>query len=149
MQKELDSVRIEKDECLNGWKRAKADFLNYKKEEAERMTRLMFDVREEVLKTLLPVIESMERAKAQIAKDKKDDALVQGFVKTFDQLENFLGEQGFEEIEATDQFNPEIHEAVMEEERKGMKSGDIIEVLERGYTLNGKVIRAARVKVAK
>jgi len=145
----LKKVKQERDEYLEGWKRAKADFLNYKKEEGERVGRLTAGVKEEVLKSLLPMIESMERAEAAISKTKKDKALTQGFVQTFAQLKSFLEEQGFEEIDEKGQFNPEVHEAVLEGTKEGKKSGEIIEVLEKGYILNGKVIRPAKVKVTK
>ena len=150
MEKEIDLEKIkkERDEYLDGWKRAKADFLNYKKEEESRVRMFAFHVREEMLKSLLPTIESMERARAEIGEE-YDKPVYIGFLQTYAQLEKFLKEQGFKEIKASGKFNPAMHEAVGEEEREGVEAGEIIELLEKGYMLNGKVIRAAKVKISK
>ena len=149
LKKELEKATKERDEYLDGWKRAKADFLNYKKEEESRAGMFAFYIREEMLKSLLPTIESMERAKAEIGEEGHDNPVYIGFLRTYAQLEKFLREQGFEEIKASGKFNPALHEAIGEEKREGIEAGEVIEILEKGYMLNGKVMRAAKVKISK
>lgn len=148
-EQDMEQLKKERDEYLDGWKRAKADFINYKKEEESRARGFTFFVREQMLKSLLPTIESMERAKAELSEKEKTDPMYFGFLQTYSQLEKFLKDQGFKEIDASGEFNPEFHEIVVEEEREGAKSGEIIGVLEKGYMLNGNVIKASKVKIAK
>ena len=148
-EKQWEECRKEAEEYLAGWKRERADFLNYKKEEHERQKRLVEFANERLLEDLFPIIDSLERAEAALPEEKKNDATVRGLLQTIAQLKAFLKQHGVEELKVKGEFNPELHEAVMQEERAGAESGEIIEVVEKGYTLHGKVIRAAKVKLAK
>lgn len=146
---EVEQLEKEKKQYLEGWKRERADFLNYKKEEQERQKSWMAYATEKIVKDLLPVLDSLERAEVNISKEDKKNKTVQGLLQNIAQLKSFLKKQGVQEVEARGQFNPELHEAVAQEEREGVESGEILEVLEKGYELHGKLIRAPRVKIAK
>ena len=123
-------------EYLNGWKRERADFLNYKKDEMERIGSLVKYANEEIILNILPILDNLCLAESHI----KDPGLSQ--IKK--QLEDFLQKEGIEVIKTKDQpFDPNFMEAI---------DGDgetVSEELQRGYTLHGKLIRPAKVKVAK
>ena len=142
--KECDKL---KGEYLSGWKRARADFLNYKKEETQRISEFLKFGKEEFILKLLPILDSFERSSKAI-KD-KNNPTIQGFLKIKEQIEDFLKNEGVEKIETKDQkFDPNFHEAV-EQVANSEESGVIIEELEKGYTLYETVIRPAKVRVVK
>lgn len=140
-----------KEEYLSGWQRARADFLNYKNEEAERISEILRYAKERFILKLLPVLDSFERALQEVRSMKSEEKrMIEGFLQIKVQLDSFLKEQGVEEIKAMgENFDPNFHEAIEQIERKNAKPGTVIEVLEKGYTLHNRVIRPAKVKVAK
>lgn len=148
-EKDIKQLQQQCEEYLEGWKRAKADLANYKKEEELRAKEETDYVIKQVLKSLLPTIDSMERAKGEINEEEKDHPMYIGLLRTYKQMEKFLEDLGVEEIKASGEFDPEFHEAIREEEGGDMESGEIIEVLEKGYTFKNKVIKATKVKIAK
>jgi molecular chaperone GrpE len=147
-EKDVEQLQNERDEYLEGWKRAKADLVNYKKEEAERMARIAEYAEHEFLKKVFPILDNIERAMQLIPEKEKKNQVYKGFVQIAFQWKNFLVHNGVEEIETAGKpFNPEFHEAVGEEE--GKDSGIVAEVVEKGYRINGKLLRPAKVKVTK
>jgi len=146
---ELTKCQKERDEYLDGWKRAKAELLNYKKDEAKRFEAILKFANEALIKELLTVLDSFDLAINSFEKDSKTQ---KGFFLIKSQLEDVLKKNGLEKIkvEIGEPFNPEFHEAVAKVESDGeSKTDTIVEQIEAGYILNGKVIRPARVKVAK
>lgn len=142
---EIEELKKEKSEYLAGWKRAKADLLNYKKEETERQQKFGWVIRADFASKILPALDSLDRAEQSIKGDK-------GFVQIAKQLRKAFAEQGIEEIKAQgDQFNPELHEAVQEVQapKDGGKSGEVAEVVEKGYSIEGYVLRPAKVTIIK
>lgn len=145
---EREKLQQERDEYLEGWKRAKADLVNYKKEEAERMQQMAGYAQHELLMKVFPILDNLGRAAKQIPKDDEDNQVYKGFLQIAKQWKEFLKSQGFEEVEAEGKpFDPEIHEAVGETE--GEEPGMVAEELEKGYTVNGRLLRPAKVKVTK
>ena len=145
----LEELQKEKDEYLAGWQRAKADFLNYKKEETERVQGYLEYANEEFLYSLLPILDNLDRAEKQISEEEKDSKVVQGFLQIAKQIRDFLKSQGVEEMQGQGKFNPEIHEAIGEIVQEGRDPGEIAEVAEKGYMRKGRILRAAKVKVTK
>lgn len=133
---EVEELKAKCEEYLNGWKRERADFLNYKKDEMERIGDLVKYANEEIVLKLLPVLDNLCLAANHI----KDEGIDQ--IKK--QLEDFLQKEGIEPIKTVgEKFDPNIMEAVEGD-------GDVVsEEVQRGYTLHGKLIRVAKVKVAK
>ena len=149
-KKELERLKKERDEYLDGWKRAKADFLNYKKEQKGRIEILAAYANEELLKDVLPVLDNLERAEENIPEKKKNEQTIKGFIQIAEQLREFLKSQGVEELDAGEkEFNPEFHEALSEVEVKGKKSGEIAEIIEKGYMWRGRLLRATKVNIVK
>ena len=153
---EIEKIKKEQDEYLDGWKRAKADFLNYKKEENERLQAVAEYARRELLRKILRILDNLARAEREIAEEQKDDKFVKGFLQIVSQWREFLKSEGIEEIETVGTpFNPELHEAVEEvagdpstgsEQRE---SGMVAEEVEKGYMVQGRLLRPAKVKVVK
>ncbi len=147
MEEECEKL---KDEYLAGWQRAKADFLNYKKEEMARVGELMNFAKTQWILGVLPVIDNWERALLHTPEELKESEWVRGIKQIENQLKDFLKSEGVEEVKTIgEKFNPELHEAIDQEENESGESGEILEVLEKGYTLDNKLIRPAKVKVAK
>ena len=143
---ELEKLQKQTEEYLSGWKRAKADFINYQKDENRRFQDFAKFSNEALIKEMLVVGDSLSLAHASL--DKKDPAQ-KGIAIIKSQLEGILKNQNVEPIEPLGEaFNPAYHEAILEEQ-SDKPAGTIIEVIETGYKLHGKVIRAAKVKIAK
>ena len=147
-KKEIEECQKQKDEYLAGWQRAKADLINYKKGEMERMGQIVRYASEELMCKILPILDNLERAEEGMPEEKKDDEYFKGFLQIKNQVRDLLKNFGVEEIEALGKkFDPNFHEVVGEAE--GGESGEIKEVLQKGYTLQEKVIRPAKVKIVK
>lgn len=133
---EIEDLKAKCEEYLNGWKRERADFLNYKKEEMERIGSLIKYANEEIILNLLPVLDNLSLAANHI----KDPGIDQ--IKK--QLEDFLSKEGIEPVKTIgEKFDPNTMEA-MEGEGE-----TVLEELQRGYTMHSKLIRPAKVKVSK
>src|SRR3989344_7165210 len=147
-ESELEKCRQERDEYLNGWKRAKADLINYQKDEAKRFEEIMQYATEAMVRDLIPVLYSFELGIAALEKNGPVDKGVY-IIKT--QLEEALKKKGLEKIKvsAGDAFDPAKHESIGVVTIEGIESGKIGEVIESGYALNEKVVRPTRVKLSK
>ena len=155
-----EGLKQERDEYLNGWKRAKADLINYQKDEAMRFEEMINYSREMVIGDLIPVLDSMEFA---LKSEPQNDGLQR--IKI--QLEDTLKKCGLEKIKVSpgDSFDTNMHESVGEmsiedgsrlegvhiESGKthSINSGQVAAEVSSGYKLKNKVIRPARVKLAK
>lgn len=144
LKNELEKLQKEKDEYLNGWKRAKADLINYQKDEGKRFEEMVNYSREMIISDVIPVLDSMELAlKAEPQND--------GLQRIRIQLEDTLKRYGLEKIKVSpgDQFDTNLHESVGELELKEVESGKITVEVSSGYKLKNKVIRPVRVKLSK
>ncbi len=148
LKKEITELKKERDDYLDGWKRQKADFINHQKESDKKIEQILKFANEEIIFEMLSVLDSFDMAIESLSKiegeeDSKKDDIIKGIKMIKSQFENVLRQKGLEEIEAEEgsDFNPEIHEAMA-------GSGDIVErEIQKGYKLNGKIIRPSRVEV--
>lgn len=146
---ELVECAAKRDEYLAGWQRERADFQNYKKEEVKRAGELRTYLAEGMIRELLAVLDSFDMAFDFLPNDPSTQKWAKGMEQVHFQLLDILKREGVENIKAEgDLFNPALHEA-MEEVESDKPEGTILEEMQKGYMLNGKVIRPARVKVAK
>ncbi len=147
VENDLEKCQKEKDEYLDGWKRAKADLINYKKDEAKRFETMIKFSNESLVRDLIIVLDSFDLALIVLEKDGKAE---KGIYLIRAQIEDILRQNGLERviISVGQQFDPSLQEAVASVE-SDKPSGIIIEEVERGYMLHGKLVRPARVKVAK
>ena len=125
--------------------RLMADFQNYKKRVEKEKRDLYSYANEKIMGDLLTVMDNFERALEHDA----DETFKEGIEMIFKQLQDVLEKSGLAEIPALgEEFDPNVHSAVMTEETEDYESGKVSGVMQKGYTLNGKVIRPAMVKVA-
>ena len=143
---ELLATRAAAAEAIDKWKRSVAEFDNYRKR-AQRDQAAMIDrASGRVLGRLLPVLDSLDAAMAMDTQTSSDESIRRGLTGTRDLLLSTLAREGLEPIEALGEvFDPNVHEAA----QMGEGSGTMVVEAEwrRGYTLNGRVIRASLVAV--
>lgn len=147
-EKEETCEEAKEDEDLNTkYLRLMADFQNYKKRTEKQKSEIHAYANEKIVLKLIEVMDNFERALGADASE--GDSFKEGIEMIFKQLSDVLTDAGVKEIEAESTvFDPNFHNAVMMEDTDKVESGMVSEVLQKGYTLNGKVIRPAMVKVA-
>jgi len=148
-QTQFEECQKKCDEYLNNWKRERADFINYKKNETEKIGILMGYIKEDMILKILPVLDSFNLAEKHLPDNKES---LQGFLQIKKQLEDLLLKEGIEEIKTTDQkFDPNFMEAAEEVDggQPSAESGMVVEEVQKGYILQGKVLRPAKVKINK
>lgn len=129
--------------------RSQADFTNFRRRSEEENTRAAEIGKEFVITALLPVIDNIERALANVPADIADNSYIKGLGSVAKQLDDTLIGLGLHKIETVDHdFDPERMEAVSYDDGDGEREV-VIEELQSGYELNGTVIRHAMVKVGK
>lgn len=137
----------EVNEYQERYQRLLADFENYKKREEASKADFKKFAQSSLIEKLLPVIDNLDRA---LAKADEDDAFVEGVIMTRKELMKILENEGLEEIESDGcEFDHNIHQAVLAEENDEVEENHIIETFQKGYKLNGRVLRPAMVKVSK
>jgi molecular chaperone GrpE len=149
LQAELARVATERDTYLDHLRRLQAEFENYRKRVQRESEQLRKLAAEDVIAALLPVVDNMYRA-CSAAERHDEGQVVEGVERVTGQLVALLSSQGLEELPVRpgDAFDPTIHEAVMAQSSADHEEGAVVSVLERGYTLHGKLLRPARVIVA-
>ncbi len=149
--KKIDDLQHTIDELTLDLQRTRADFENYRKRvEAEKQSAHSMGQAKSVMK-LLPVIDTIERAIANVPEELADNAWAKGVAGLGKQLDKQLKEIGLEKIDAKPGalFNPELHQAVQFDEAADGEKEVVAEELRAGYTLDGTVIRDAMVKVTR
>jgi len=142
LKQKLEECQKLKEEYLAGWQRARADLLNYKKEELERIGELIKYADLGIISKILPILDNFEIAIKNLS-DK-------GFLQIKNQIQNFLKSQGVEEIKCLgEKFDPNFQEVVEEIEMKDKEPGTVIEEIQKGYKINGRLLRPAKVKITK
>ena len=127
--------------------RITAEYANFRKRsEKEKQDAYAF-AKSETIKELLPVIDNLERALASESEDY--ESLKKGVELTFNNLVGTLGKLGVEIFGTPgDEFDPNLHNAVMHIEDENYKNGEIVDVFQKGYKINDKIVRPAMVKSA-
>ncbi len=145
-QEKLKLLEEEKEEYVNALKRERADFENYKKRNSALAATSFQNGVADTVMVILPILDNFERA---LCTECADQAFLDGISMIMRQLQDALKNLGVEEIPTDGQFDPELHNAVMQAEAEDCEPNQIVEVLQKGYSLNGKVLRHSMVKVAK
>jgi len=145
----LEECQKQRDEYLAGWQRARADLLNYKKEEMERFEQVLKFAGEEFVLKVLPILDNFNLIEKKLPEDLKEEENIKGVLQLKKQIEDFLKSQGVEEIKCGEKFDPNFQEAVETIEKEEGESGTILEEIQKGYTINGRILRPAKVKVIK
>lgn len=164
-ENDLELLEKKNQEYLEGWRRAKADYLNLKKESEKKYQDLIKFANAGLIMDILPVLDNFKLAVQHIPEDQQKLDWVAGIMHIKKQLEYILHGMGIEEIKTVgEKFNPEFHEAVEQnskfqvqssnaekdqevENSEKNKAGIIVEEIRAGYTMHGKVIQPAKVIV--
>lgn len=144
---EIEKLKAEKEEYLNALIRERADFENYKKRNATASSKAYEDGQMDALEAILPVLDNLERGLA--AASDEESALKKGVEMVMRQMLDAMEKLGAKEIAAQgESFDPNLHNAVMQvEPEEGEESGQVKEVLMKGFTYKDKVLRHSMVKV--
>lgn len=151
LREDLKKCNAEKQDYLAGWQRAKADFVNARREEDERRAEFTGFVEAKIIKDFLPVLDSLEIAMKDKEWQTLDKTWQDGIKCIYNQFLEILRDYDVEEIKAMgDKFDPSKHESIEEEEVDSKESDNIIiDVARKGYKLRDKIIRPAQVKISK
>jgi molecular chaperone GrpE len=142
-------LQRERDEYLALAQRTKADFENYRKRVAKETSEALARGKADLARQLLPALDNLERALAAGRDPSNHGALVEGVGMVRDELGSRLHAAGVEAFDPTgEKFDPQLHEALSMMPGEGTEPGVVLETVEKGYRLNGQVLRAAKVVVS-
>jgi molecular chaperone GrpE len=146
---DLGETKRERDEYLELAQRTRADFENYRKRVAKETSEALTRGKADLARQLLPALDNLERALAAGHDPEAHRALVDGVAMVRDELQGRLEGAGVEAFDPTgEKFDPQLHEALSTRPDEGTESGVVLETVEKGYRLNGQVLRAAKVVVS-
>ena len=159
---QLEKCQKDREEYLNNWKRERADFLNYKKDEVKRLEEFVRFTNEDLLMETIEILDDLEKARQNFVKQNLGgQAAQEGLDHVLKKFQDLLGKYGTERIKVKgEKFDPLLHEAVtteaqnettetQKETESAERKEEKIEEVRAGYTMHGKVIRPARVKIVK
>jgi molecular chaperone GrpE len=146
---ELGTTKRERDEYLELAQRTRADFDNYRKRVAKETADALARGKGELAGELVPVLDNLDRALTAAADEPGSDSLRKGVTLVRDELREILQRAGVEAYDpAGEAFDPSWHEAISTKAVEGTGAGTVLETLDRGYRLDGQVLRPARVVVS-
>lgn len=141
---EFEAVSRERDQYLDSLRRLKAEFDNSRKRQERERTRILESASEKLVQELLPVLDNLDRAL------ESEGDIREGVQATRGQLAEVLANEGLLPVASDGQpFDPNVHEAVMGQPSDEHEEGTVLQTFQRGYLLNGRAIRPAKVVVAK
>lgn len=147
---ELEELKIELAEQKDKFIRLYAEFDNYKRRNAKERIELMQTAGRDVIQSLLEVMDDFERADKQMAKTDDAEQIKKGIELIYSKLRNTLFSKGLKEMKSIgSEFNPDLHEAITEIDVPEEMKGKVVDEVEKGYTLNDKIIRFSKVVVGK
>jgi molecular chaperone GrpE len=150
LQSELEQMRVKAQEHLDGWLRERADFANYKKRVERDQAQASLNAAGNTIKRYLEISDDLERALKNRPQDGEGAAWAGGIELIYRKLLAAFEIDGVAKMQAEGQFfDPNLHEAISQEDSPKHESGQIIEVLQPGYLLGERVLRPARVRVAR
>lgn len=148
LKAQIEKLEKRVEENLNGWKRAKADYINFKRETEEKQGELVRFVTANIVGGMLPVLDSFKQAVKHIPEEQEKENWAVGIIQTKKQVDDFLRGLGLEEIKTVgEKFNPQFHEAVGKKKEEGREADIILEEVSGGYKMGDKVVIPAKVIV--
>jgi molecular chaperone GrpE len=143
---QLGALQAERDELFDRLQRLAAEFDNYRKRSAREQAEQAARANERLVKDLLPVLDDLGRA-LEAAADHEEAKLEEGVRLVHRSLGSLLERQGLAEIETNGRFDPHVHEALLTQPSE-VPEGDVLQVIQKGYSLGDRVLRPARVVVS-
>jgi molecular chaperone GrpE len=149
LKEEIEILSQKNEELSDKYLRIVAEYDNYRRRTAKEKIELSNSVKANIILTFLPVVDDMDRAMQFVVEESENDATANGMKLIYAKFYDFLKSQGVEEIEALGaEFDLDLHEAVTKFAAEDPKmKGKVIDVVQKGYTLNDKVIRFSKVVV--
>jgi len=150
LKKLVEQERNKSEEYLDNWRRAAADFSNYKKRAEKDSAEMSKYLNAVLIQRLLPVLDDLDRAGQTIPDNLRGLTWIDGVMLIARKMQMIMEAEGLKTIEALNKpFDPNLHEAVIHEETDQHEDGMVIAELQKGYKLNDRVLRPTMVKVAK
>lgn len=146
----IESLQKEKDELFAKLQRVSADYANFQKRVPKQITDSIGYEKERIIKTLLPALDNFEHTLQNAHSAEDIDVLVKGIRIIYDQLLDILKSHNVEQIEALgEKFDPAMHQAMTQQSDPDKEENTVLEEFQKGYSLNGRVIRPSKVIVNK
>jgi molecular chaperone GrpE len=140
------ALEAERDEAVDGWKRAAADLENFRKRAARERAEFFTLANERLIGELLPILDDLERALVAAA-EHEEAQLEEGVRLVHRSLASLLERHGVQAIDTDGKFDPHVHEALLSQPSEA-EEGSVLDVVQKGYKLGERVVRPARVVVA-
>ena len=149
-ESELEKAKAEVAQYHDRWIRLAAEFENFRKRSSRQFAELVQSANERLVAQLLPVLDNFERALNHQGDEETLESFRKGVEMIFGQLQDVLEGEGLQPFDSVGRpFDPEYHDAMMQIESEAHESGTIVEEVQKGYTLNDRVLRHAKVVVSK
>ena len=146
----IDNLQKEKDELFAKYQRVSADYANFQKRTPKQIADTIAYEKEIIIKTLLPVLDNFDHTLQNAHSVENVDVLVKGVQIIYDQMLEILKSHGVEQVKALgEKFDPALHQAMMQKVEPEQEENIVLEEFQKGYTLNGRVIRPSKVIVNK
>lgn len=151
LQEALEETQVELDEAKDKYLRLFAEFENYKKRNTKERIELMKTAAQDTIVAILPVLDDFDRAKKSAEDENTEEVFSEGVKLVYEKLYKVLGGKGLKTMDTDGEvFDPELHEAITEiPAADDSMKGKIVDTVEKGYFLNDKIIRFAKVVVGK
>ena len=150
LRSRIDNLQKEKDELFAQLQRVSADYDNLQKRTARQIVETIGYEKEKIIKTILPALDNFEHTLQNAHSAENVDALLKGIQIIYDQMLDVLKSHNVEQIKALGEvFNPALHEAMMRKAEPEQEENIVLEEFQKGYKLNGRVIRPSKVIVNK
>ncbi|MDD5326493.1 MAG: nucleotide exchange factor GrpE [Phycisphaerae bacterium] len=148
--RQIEDLQKEKDELFGKLQRVSADYANFQKRTAKQTTDTIAYEKERIIKTILPALDNFEHTLQNAQSAESTEVLVKGVRIIYDQILDILKAHGIERIAAVgEEFDPALHEAIVQKAEPEKEENIVLEEFQKGYKLNGRVIRPSRVIVNK
>jgi len=148
LSKKLDTLQKEKDELFEKLQRVSADYANFQKRTPKQIADSVGYEKEKIIKTLLPALDNFEHTLQNAPSVEKTELFVKGVQIIYDQMLDILKSHQVEQIKATGEtFDPSLHQAMMQKNEPEKEDGIVLKEFQKGYKLNGRVIRPSKVIV--
>ncbi len=146
----IESLQKEKDELFAKLQRVSADYANFQKRAPKQISDTIAYEKEKIIRTLLPALDNFEHTLQNADSAEDVDVLVKGIRIIYDQMLDILKSHGVEQIKAPgENFDPALHETMMQKTEPEKEDNIVLEEFQKGYKLNGRVIRPSKVIVNK
>ncbi|HUS73048.1 MAG TPA: nucleotide exchange factor GrpE [Sedimentisphaerales bacterium] len=150
LRQQIDELQREKDELFAKLQRVSADYDNLQKRTSKQIADTIGYEKEKIIKTLLPVLDNFEHSLQNAHQAENVDVLLKGIQIIYDQMLDILKSHNVEQIKALGEpFDPALHEAMMQKTEPEQQENIVLEEFQKGYKLNGRVIRPSKVIVNK